>query len=361
MIKKMKHFSKLVVVFVASFLLSACGTSQSTTGNSSSEASKSSTAQEITITDATGEVTLTGQPKKIVVLDNGVADTIRALGYEDTIVGMPTDSLPSYLSELGEQSSVQNVGNLKEVNLETIDSLEPDLIIASGRTASQVEEFKKIALTIYFAIDTADYWNSVKTNISEISKVFGEEGEQKAATELEKLETEIKMIADKNKDTNQTALTIMLNEGNMAGVSENGRFSIIYQALGFKPTSLAIEESRRGSGRQGEQNNTSGSETSSQKNQEKGSGGGNHGAGLSFESVSEINPDLIFVIDRSMAIGGDTSVNDVILQNELIQGTNAAKKNNIVNLTADLWYLSGGGLESTHLMIKELSPYAGGQ
>lgn len=32
----------------------------------------------------------------------------------------------------------------------------------------------------------------------------------------------------------------MLNEGNMAGVSPEGRFSFIYNILGFKPTSLEI-------------------------------------------------------------------------------------------------------------------------
>ena len=66
-------------------------------------------------------------PKKIVVLDYGVADTIRALGKEDSIVGLPIDRLPSYLSDFKNKKVITNVGNLKEVNLEKIAELEPDL------------------------------------------------------------------------------------------------------------------------------------------------------------------------------------------------------------------------------------------
>ena len=60
-----------------------------------------------------------------------------------------------------------------------------------------------------------------------------------------------------------------------------------------------------------------------------------------------------------MAIGGDDSANSDILNNDLIQATNAGQNNKIITLTSDLWYLSGGGLESTKLMIEEVAAYAG--
>lgn len=43
----------------------------------------------------------------------------------------------------------------------------------------------------------------------------------------------------------------MLNEGNIAGVSPEGRFSFIYNSLGFKPTSLEIPNETHGGGKQG--------------------------------------------------------------------------------------------------------------
>ena len=99
------------------------------------------------------------------------------------------------------------------------------------------------------------------------------------------------------------------------------------------------------------------------KNEKKASkeqkGGANHGFSLSFESVNQVNPDYIFVIDRTLAIGGDDTQNSDILNNSLLQETNAGKNGHIVTLTSDLWYLSGGGLESTKLIFEEASKYAG--
>lgn len=363
---KMKTYMSLFFASLFALLMVACS---STTEKNEATNTSSSPAEEVTFKDANGEVTVNLNPKKIVVLDNGAADTIRALGYEDSIVGMPADSLPAYLKDLGEKDGVTNVGNLKEVNMETIAGLEPDLIIASGRTAGQIEEFKKIAPTAYFEIDSADYLGSLKTNVTELAKLFGPEGEKKAADALEKLEKDITAVAEKNADSKKTTLTVLLNEGNMAGMAPDGRYVLIYQTFGFKPTSLEIKEERRGGGgRPNGQSGQSDKSASGEKKEEKTEqgqeggqrgGGRSHGSGLSFESVGEVNPDIIFVVDRTLAVGGDTSTNADVLNNALIQGTKAAKEDKIVTLTSDLWYLSGGGLESTALMLEEVASYAG--
>lgn len=356
-----KTYTRLFVTLIATLGLAACAPAKE------KKDATPAPATEVTIQDATGEVTVMTNPKKIVVLDNGVADTIRALGYEDSIVGMPSDSLPTYLKDLGEKEGVTNVGNLKEVNVETIAGLEPDLIIASGRTAGQVEEFKKIAPTVYFNVDSSDYWGSVQKNITEFAKIFGEKGEKTAAKKIAALDKDITAISEKNADSTKTTLTVLLNEGNMAGMAPDGRYAILYQTLGFKPTSLEIKEERRGGGRP-EGKPAQGQESGEKKagqGQEGGQqgqparSGGSHGAGLSFESVSEVNPDIIFVIDRTLAVGGDTSTNADVLNNALIQATTAAKEDKIVTLTSDLWYLSGGGLESTAMMVEEVAAYAG--
>lgn len=120
----------------------------------------------------------------------------------------------------------------------------------------------------------------------------------------------------------------MLNEGAMSAFGAKSRFAFLYSTLKFKATDAKIKDSR-------------------------------HGQEVSFESVKQINPDIIFSLNRTLAIGGDNSVNKDLLNNSLIQETNAAKKKAIVNLTSDLWYLSGGGLESTKLMIKDVKNIAG--
>lgn len=295
-----------------------------------SAAEQVSTSQDITIQTSTGETTVPSNPQKIVVLDYGVADSLRALGKEDTIVGMPKDSLPTYLKDLKDKKEITNVGNLREVNLETVAELEPDLIILSSRTQDQQAEFEKIAPAIYFETSTSDYLNSVKTNATELAKLFGDEAVKEAESKLADIDTLVQTAQDKNKDTQLTTLTVLLNEGSMAGIAPDGRYSFIYKTLGFQPTDLKLEENTQG-------------------NQ-----GRSHGSSLSLESVSQINPDIVFVVDRTLAIGGDDTQNSDILNNALIQETNAGKNKKIITLTPDLWYLSGGGLESTKLMFEEV-------
>lgn len=327
-----KKYFQFILALLTVVVLVACGTK---TNQYNKQSSANQKGKEVTVKASNGEITIPINPKKIVVLDMGMADTIRALGHEDTIVGMPSQSLPTYLADLGEKESVTSVGNLKEVNLEVIAGLEPDLIIASGRTQGQIAEFEQIAPTLYFATTSADYWNSVKTNVMELSKIFGDEAIVRAEKELEEIDNIVSLSSQANDRTSKKTLMVLLNEGNLAGIGAEGRYGFVYNTLGYQPTSLEIKE-------------------------EVGSGGrGGHGQGLSFESIAEVDPDLIFVVDRTIAVGGDTSTNADVLNNDLLLGTKAGKNKKIITLTSDVWYLSGGGLESTRLMFEEVASYAG--
>ena len=95
----MKTSLKLyLTALVASFLLllGACSTNSSTSKTESS----SSAPTEVTIKNSLGVVTLSKVPEKIVTFDLGAADTIRALGFEKNIVGMPIKTVPTYLKDL---------------------------------------------------------------------------------------------------------------------------------------------------------------------------------------------------------------------------------------------------------------------
>ena len=308
---------------IAVVLLAACGANKQSNSKTTNSSSASS---EVTVKTANGNVKVPTNPKKIVTLDLGAADTIRALGKESSIVGMPKKTLPAYLKNL--PSSIKNVGSMKEPDMEAIAALKPDLIIASGRTAQYVKKLKEIAPTVLFQTDNKDYWSSSKKNILSLASIFGEDGTKKAKNELAKLDKEIQTVVAANEKSNKNALAMMLNEGAISAFGAKSRFAFLYSTLKFKPTDAKIKESR-------------------------------HGQEVSFESIKQINPDIIFVLNRTLAIGGDNSANKDLLNNSLIQETNAAKNKTIVNLTSDLWYLSGGGLESTKLMIEDVKNVAG--
>lgn len=320
-----QNTKKLLLSILTAFavvLLAACGAhnKQNTKTNTSSSAS------EVSIKSAAGETKVLINPKKIVTFDLGAADTIRALGKESSLAGIPKKTLPAYLKNLSK--NIKNVGTMKEPDMEAIAALKPDLIIASPRTAQYVKKFKEIAPTVLFKADNKDYWGSTKQNILSLASIFGEDGTKKAKSELAALDKEIESVASANEKSTKKALTLMLNEGAMSAFGAKSRFAFLYSTLKFKATDAKIKDSR-------------------------------HGQEVSFESVKQINPDIIFSLNRTLAIGGDNSVNKDLLNNSLIQETNAAKKKAIVNLTSDLWYLSGGGLESTKLMIKDVKNIAG--
>ena len=80
---------------------------------------------------------------------------------------------------------------------------------------------------------------------------------------------------------------------------------------------------------------------------------GVHGQQVTYEYVAMLNPDIIFVVDRSVAIGRSAK-NPNVLNNVLVNKTKAAKNGAIILLDPQVWYLSGGGIISLNKMISEV-------
>lgn len=120
-----------------------------------------------TITDALGrEVTIPVNPQRIVTLSEIDTDSLLALGIVP--VGAPNGrgqlTLPTYLQPLlGDQTTA--IGGIGEPNLETIVTLEPDLIVYSdpyGPLAERIPELEQIAPVVVPYVDTGDWhWKSV--------------------------------------------------------------------------------------------------------------------------------------------------------------------------------------------------------
>ncbi len=298
-----------VATVIASLLLVGCA--------STSEKTETSTDAKMTVTDSLGEkVDVSQNPEKVVVFDNGSLDTLDALGVGDSVVGAATDSLPNYLSAY---KNVDSAGGIKEPDVEKINSLNPGLILISGRQQDYKDQLNAIAPTLYLDSSSGDYWEKTQTNVTTLAKIFNKEDEAKK--EIASLQKNIDSLRSKAEASSQKALILLVNDGSLSAYGAGSRFGVIHDDFGFAQADENIEVST-------------------------------HGQSVSYEYVLEKNPDIIFVIDRSQAIGEDTS-KDNISENELIKETNAGKNNKIVTLQPDVWYLSGGGLESTKLMIED--------
>lgn len=308
----------LSILLMATFGLAACGN----TGNSSTVSTQTSNTTEqttVSIKDSNGDrVEVQKNPQKVVVFDNGSLDTLDALGVGDRVIGAATKNLPSYLDKY---KDVESAGGIKEPDLEKINQLQPDLIIISGRQSDYKEELAKIAPTLYLAVDTKEPWESVQQNVNVLAEIFGKE--DKAKEELATLTKEIEETKEKASKLEQTALVTLVNEGQLSAYGSGSRFGLVHDVFGFKQADDQIEAST-------------------------------HGQSVSYEYILEKNPGILFVVDRTKAIGGDDS-KDNVSANELVAQTDAGKNDQVISLQPDVWYLSGGGLESMKLMIKDVN------
>ncbi|MGL9892020.1 iron ABC transporter substrate-binding protein [Enterococcus sp. DIV1368b] len=311
---------KIVLGFLvmASLGLTACGNNEAQTSETTAS-STVATDTMLTVKDSNGEsVEVQQNPEKVVVFDNGSLDTLDALGVGDKVVGAATKNLPAYLEKYQE---VESAGGIKEPDLEKINEMQPDLIIISGRQSDYQEQLSQIAPTLYLAMDAEKPWESMRENVTTLAKIFDKEKE--AEEKLTDLTKQIDEVKEKASALDQTALVTLVNEGQLSAYGSGSRFGLVHDLFGFKQADDQIEAST-------------------------------HGQSVSYEYVLEKNPGILFVIDRTKAIGGDTS-NDNVAANELVAQTDAGKNDQVISLQPDVWYLSGGGLESMNLMIEDVN------
>lgn len=281
---------------------------------------ESTEAGTVTIVHDLGETEVTKNPKKVVVLDYGVLDSMQALNLE--VVGVPTSStLPEYLSSYADESIYTNVGSIKEVDLEAIHTLEPDLIISGTRLSDYYESLSEIAPTILLNVDNSDYMNSLTKVMTSLGEIFDkqEEVEEKIAA----LTAQVGAINEKTSEMKVNGLIVLANGDTFSVYGRGSRFGIIHDGFGIAPVDESIEVST-------------------------------HGQNASFEYIVEQNPDYLFVVDRTVATGGEGSA-ATMFDNELIRSTDAYKNGRIVYLNPTVWYTAGGGLTSTQIMLEEIS------
>ncbi|MGH1503745.1 MAG: siderophore ABC transporter substrate-binding protein [Acidimicrobiales bacterium] len=287
------------------------------------EAAAEEMPTEVQVTTYSGAtVTAPYDPATIVVMDFAALDTIDALGFGDRVVGLPLGTaLPPHLDAY---SGVENIGTLFEPDFEAINALGPDLIVAGGRSAAVVPDLAEIAPTIDYSMGwgSAAFLESIVTNTRAIAQVLGVEAE--AIATLEAMSAAAQDIAAQAADDG-TGLVLLTTGGEVSayGPSDEGRFDFVYGVFGITPAleQLAID---------------------------------NHGDSISFEFLAETNPDILIVLDRDAAIGAEGEAAQAILDNDLVNGTNAAQNGNILYVDTAKWYLSYGGLNSVQTMIDEL-------
>lgn len=242
-------------------------------------------------------------------------------GLGDRVVGSASTSL-DYLQQYVTDETVENLGTIKEADLEAVMACEPDIIFIGGRLSASYDALSEIAPVVYLSTDSElGVVESVRKNAQTIASIFGveEQVEQKMAGFDERIQALSDFAQGKN------AVIGMCTSGSFNVLGNDGRCSIIGKEIGFENL--------------GDTGSTS-----------------THGNESSFELLVEWNPEYIFVLDRDAAIGTDgAQLAQEIMENELTMQTSAYQNGNIVYLEHPaVWYTAEGGITALDYMLSDL-------
>lgn len=276
--------------------------------------------QTVTIIHSLDTVEVPVNPERIVVLDFSALENLDYLGIKP--VAVPKSGLPSHLSKYKDDASIADVGSIVEINLEKINEVNPDLIIMGGRLRDFYDELSKIAPVIFPTTYNADdFLAAFETNLADLGKIFGKQEELDKA--LSEIKTKVETVKANISASDEKALILLHNRGRFSAYGSGSRFGIIHDVLG-------VQEA------------------------EKGLGTHIHGSPVSSEFVQKVNPDILFIVDRSAVVGNDALDKNEV-ENKLVKQTNAYKSGKIFYLNPEVWYLAGGGITSVNVMIDEVA------
>ncbi|SEA17594.1 iron complex transport system substrate-binding protein [Porphyromonadaceae bacterium KH3R12] len=300
--------------------LFALGTIIALSGCTGNQQQKERTGETITVTHTLGTVEVPVNPERVIALDFSALENLDYLGIKP--VAIPKSGIPSHLSKYKDDPSIADVGTVVEVNLEKINELQPDLIIIGGRLADFYKDLSAIAPVIYPTVmGTTDFLGVFKSNLDDLGRIFNKQDELDRA--FAEIETKVEEMKAKVEASDERALILLHNRGRFSAYGSGSRFGIIHDVLGFQEA-------------------------------EKGLGTQIHGTPVSSEFVQKANPDIIFIVDRSMIVGNAVMDKEEV-ENKLVKQTNAAQNGRIFYLNPEVWYLAGGGITSVNMMIDEVS------
>ena len=327
----MKHTLTALLTLAA---LAACNPSQQqgSQANSASAASQAQGGQanqddkaplkahdiqgeKVTVKTARGDTVVPKNPQNVAVYDLGALDTLTALGVP---VGATVDkSMLPYLQ--GAFDKAQHVGTLFEPNYEALGVFKPQLIIIGSRTSKAAQQLNELAPTIDMTADTKNLRTSAEERMDAYAQIFGKQAE------AEKLKADINQAFDAAREAAKgkgKGLVLIVSGGKLSAQSPNSRLGgWLHQDIGLEPVDATMKE-------------------------------GSHGMPISFEYIKEKNPDWLFVLDRSAAIGEEGKAAKDVLDNPLVAESTAWKKGQVVYLDSSA-YLAAGGAKQLQTVAKQ--------
>ena len=327
----MKKLTAIILCLTMALSLAACGTS----GGPETIASAERKPETVTIQalDANKEMTdieVPFDPQRIAILDMPALDIVDALGLGERVVGSAKVTI-EYLTDYNPDDSaggIMNLGTDKTADLEKVAACEPDIIFIGGRLSSIYADLEAIAPVVYLAVDyEKGIVESTKQNARTIASIFGKEAEVDAMFD----DFQPRIDALNAVLNGHDILLAMYNNNAMSIMDTKSQLNILAAELGGNNLGETIGEIEKAT----------------------------HGEDASWETVINLNPEYLFVLDRSTATGaadeGILGAQEVI-ENELIKALDCYKEGKIIYFIrhANVWYTSTGGVQALDTMLSDL-------
>lgn len=331
-----KIFTFMMTLAVA-FCIGACGSTKADDSvvNNESNVSTEDKSETITIQarNANNEMVdmeVPYNPQRIAILDMAALDIVDALGVGDRVVGSAKVTI-EYLTDYNPDDSngaIMNLGTVKTADLEKVAASEPDIIFIGGRLASVYADLEAIAPVVYLAVDyEKGIVESTKANTQTIASIFGKEAEVDAMFNdfQPRIDTLNTLLNGKD------VLLGMYNSNALGLMDTESQLNIIAKELGANNLGETIGEVEKAT----------------------------HGEEASWETIITLDPEYMFILDRSTATGAsDEGVMGAreVIENDLIKELDVYKDGKIVYFIehANVWYTATGGIQALDTMLADL-------
>ena len=321
-----KSMKKVFALMMASAMALSC----SAFAVSAEEAPSTVTIQSLNANKELADLEVPYDPERIAILDMPSLDIIDSLGLGDRIVGSAKVTI-EYLTDYNPDDSegkIANLGSVKTADLEQVAACEPEIIFIGGRLSAEYENLSEIAPVVYLGVDyEKGVVQSTSDNAKTIASIFGLESEIDA--KMEGYQARIDALAEVL--TGKNVLLSMYNNNALSIMDTESQLNIIAKELGASNLGETVGEVDKAT----------------------------HGEDASWDTIVSLNPEYMFVLDRSTATGaaeeGILGAAEVI-ENDLIKELDVYKNGNIVYFIehANVWYTSTGGIQALDAMLGDL-------
>lgn len=205
----LKRMGALALAAALCLNLAACGAASSSAA-SSAAASSQAVASSAAVSEAAG-ITLTDQAGRTVTLEQPAESIVScyyistyatiALGLKDKIVGLENkaDTRALYALAAPELPELTQVGTLKELNVEAVAALEPDLVIMPQKLIDNAQTLEDLGITVM--IVNPETQEGLETMLTLIGEACGASDQAQALIDYNhtQLERAAEMTADLEK------------------------------------------------------------------------------------------------------------------------------------------------------------------